>query len=475
MRHGVTPRRTITGVLVKYREFQKENGLVNVMVICLDTLRCDALGCHNPEWVQTPHIDRFVANATWFTEARCGSFPTIPQRVDAYTGDVQWPRRGWVGIEPEGPKLPVLLREAGYYTALVLDTANNVKTGLHEYYDEYHFIEKDVDDGVTRDMIEFPVPRENLRQNGVGYMNDRVRWSHYRHETDWFVARTMLRACEWLEENARRDKFFLWVDTFEIHEDWMPPAYYLHLYEEGYDGLDYTYPNYGYTDIYQPAELNHLRACYAGEVTLTDRWVGHLLRQIEIMGLFENTCVILTSDHGMYIGEHDRAGKHTVDPDDPWPIYDTVAKVPVLVWTPFSNAPKNIRALVQSADIMPTVLDMCDLTKPKTLGKSWLPLLKGEAVTCHDAVYTSCHSGNGPGRIDYLPSHITVTTERCTAIFGRPPHTPELYDRTFDPGQLRNIAERHPDVVETLRAGLVDFMRRQGADEEYVRTYAMGK
>ena len=448
---------------------------MNVIVICLDTLRCDGLGCYRPDWVQTPCIDYYGQGATRFTEARCGSFPTVPQRVDAYTGDVAWPRRGWVGIEPEGEKLPLLLREAGYYTGLVLDTANNVSTGLNEYYDEFHFIEKDVDDGVKPPMIDVPVPPENLRQNAGGYRRDRANWSHYRHEEDWFVARTMRRAGQWLEDNAERERWFLWVDTFEIHEDWMPPAYYVGLYEGDYDGLDYTYPNYGYTNIYEPEELQHLRASYAGEVTLTDRWVGHLLRQIDTMGLFENTCVILTSDHGMYIGEHDRAGKHTVDADDPWPLYDTVAQVPLLVWTPFGSAPEVSSDLVQAADIMPTVLDLCGVTATQTVGKSWRPMLIGEGGTGHDAVYTSCHSGSGPGRIDYLPSHIAVTTDPYTAMFGRPPHEPELYDRTFDPGQLHNIASRKPEVVESLRSMLVAFMRQQGADEEYVRTYAMGQ
>jgi len=448
---------------------------MNIIVICLDTLRCDALGCYNPAWVQTPAIDSYARRAVRFTEARCASFPTVPMRADAYTGAVNWPRYGWKGPDPNQPILPLLLREAGYRTALVLDTENNVRAGFGAYYDECHLIAKSVDDGVTREQVVYPVPRENLRQNGGGYAYDRARWSHYRHEDDWFVARTMRRACEWLEDNARRGPFFLWVDTFEIHEDWMPPAYYVAQYERNYAGLDYTYPNYGYTGIYRPEELRHLRACYAGEVTLTDRWVGHLLRQIELMGLFADTCVILTSDHGMYIGEHGRAGKHTVDPNDPWPIYDTVARIPLLVWAPFASAPRDISALAQPADILPTVLELAGVQPPTTVGKSWLPLLRGADTTCHEAIYTTCHSGDGPGRIDYLPSHITVTTDRYTAIFGRQPHRPELYDRTADPDQLHSIATEQPQVVEALRVGLVDFMRRQGADEAYMRAYALGE
>lgn len=448
---------------------------MNVIVICLDTLRWDALGCYNKDWVQTPCMDAFAEQATRFENAFCASFPTVPMRVDAYTGAVNWPRYGWKGPDADQPKLPLLLSQAGYNTGLVLDTKNNVGAGLHEFYDEHYLIEKDVDDGVAPEMVEFPVPRENLRQNGRGYANDVANTSHYEYERDWFVARTMLRACDHLEDVAAFDHFFLWVDTFEIHERWNPPDQYIKLYSEHCEGLDYSYPNYGATDIYTPAELERLRARYAGEVTLTDRWVGHFLRQIELLGLYKDTCVILLSDHGMYIGEHGRCGKHSVDPDDPWPLYDTVARIPLLVRTPFENAPKTVDALVQAADVMPTVLDLCGVAAPPTAGKSWAPLLKGEATECHDAIFTSFYSGGGPGYIAIHPSHITVTTREHTAIFGRKPHPPELYGRQADPEQLHNIAGAHPEVVQSLRQRLVQFMEAQGAEEHYVRAYAKGE
>ena len=443
---------------------------MNIIVICLDTLRWDALGCYNPNWIQSPYIDHYAGGAVRFDAAYCGSFPTVPMRVDAYTGDVSWPRYGWKGPEPQQPKLQLLLREAGYYTGLVLDTDNNVSVGLDAFYDECHLIRKDVDDGVRAEDIEIPVPEGHFRHNGRPYRSERARWSHYQHEEDWFVARTMLRASRWLEDNAKRDKWLLWVDTFEIHEDFMPPKYYVELYEQGYDGPDYSSPNYGYTDIYSREALNHLRACYAGEVTLTDRWVGHLLRQVEVMGLVESTCVILISDHGLYLGEHGRAGKHTVDPNDPWPIYDTVARIPLLVWAPFRNAPKTVGALCQPADIMPTVLELCGVAGPETTGRSWVPLLQGKDTEGHKRIYTSWN-----GADIGFPSHITVTTPSHTAIFGRRPHEPELYQRGNDPQQQTNVAADSPELVKALRAGLVDFMERQGGTEEYIRTFALGE
>lgn len=448
---------------------------MNCIVICLDTLRRDALGCYDPEWVRTPCIDGYARRATRFETAYCGSFPTVPMRVDCYTGAINWPRYGWKAPDPDQPKLPELLREAGYHTGLVLDTSNNVKAGLHGFYDEHVLITKDVDDGIGPGDIEVPVPAEHYRRGALQYRSQRAEWSGYRHEEDWFVARTMRAACNWLEDNRRREKWFLWVDTFEIHEDWMPPQHYLDLYAPGYDGPDYTFPNYGYTDIYSPEILQHLRDCYAAEVTLTDRWVGHLLRQVELLGLFENTSVILISDHGMYIGEHGRCGKHTVDPEDPWPYYDEVAGIPLLVWTPFENTPRAVNALCQAADVMPTVLDLCGLPCPPAAGRSWKPLLTGETDSLHERVYTSCFSGEGEGRFDFLPSHITVNTPVHTAIFGRRPHRPELYDRAADPGQIRNLAELNPELVDRLRSDLVAFMSDAGADQQYIDTYALGR
>ncbi|MBN2450823.1 MAG: sulfatase [Lentisphaeria bacterium] len=445
---------------------------MNCIVICLDTWRWDALGCVNPGWVQTPGIDRFAAAATRFNSAYCGSFPTVPMRVDAYTGDVNWPRYGWKGLDENQVALPTRLREHGVYTGLVLDTANNVGAGLHRFYDEWTLIKKDIDDGVNPGDIVVPVPEHHFRQNAGGYRRDRANWSHYRHEEDWFVSRTMRAACRWLEDNAGRDAWFLWVDTFEIHEDWMAPKYYTDLYAPDYAGPAYTYPNYGYTDIYTHEALQHLRDAYAAEVTLTDRWVGHLLRQVEVMGLYGNTCVILTSDHGMYIGEHNRAGKHTVDATDPWPIYDTVGRVPLLVHTPFPDAPATVDVLCQSADIMPTVLELCGVADPAApVGKSWAPLLRGEGGPGHDRIYTTCHSGGGPGGIRYLGSHITVTTPTHSAVFGPPSHRTELYDRARDPEQIHDIAAAEPALVETLRGELRVFMERQGAPAEYVAAY----
>lgn len=444
---------------------------MNVIVICLDTLRWDHLGCYGSARVQTPAMDAFARNATRFDSAYCASFPTIPMRTDAFTGNVNWPVYGWKALGEEEVTVVQCLREAGVHTAFVHDTSNMIPTGFGRDFDEDIFLGPPEGWEANMERVKLPVPPENMRQGGRGFARDRAMTMHYEHETDWFVARTMLAASQWLEENRKRERFFLWVDSFEIHEDWRAPDHYTDLYSPGYEGLDYSYPNYGYTDIYQPHELRRLQARYAAEVTLTDRWVGHLLRQVELCGLLGNTLIIIVSDHGMYLGEHRRTGKHTVDPDDPWPIYDEVGRIPLIARLPGKKRPRRLASLVQPADIMPTVLEACGVTPPEVTGRSLVPLLEGRGGGRRRHVFTSCHSGPGPGRIAYLPSCITVTGPRWTLVTGPSPWKPALHDRKADPYQKRNAIRANREVAERMQAALVRFMRERGADEGYIEEF----
>ncbi|MBM3498280.1 MAG: sulfatase [Armatimonadetes bacterium] len=445
---------------------------MNVIVICLDTLRWDHLGCYREGRAQTPALDAFARGATCFDAAYCASFPTVPMRTDAFTGNVNWPRYGWKKLGEDETTLTEYLREAGYHTAFIHDTWNMVPTGFGRAFDDDILLEAPAGWEANIERVVSPVPLGNMRQGGHGFLRDRARVAHCTQETDWFVAQTMLAASRWLEENRKRERFFLWVDSFEIHEDWYAPDFYTELYSPGYEGLDYSYPNYGHASLYRRHELRRLQARYAAEVTLTDRWVGHLLRTIELAGLLDRSLVVIISDHGMYLGEHNRVGKHSVDSADPWPIYDEVGKLPLLIRLPGRSRPKRTAALTQPADLAPTILDACGLRPPKLVGKSLLPVLRGERAAHHKLIFTSCHSGRGEGRIEYLPSCITVTGPRWTFVTGCEPWSPVLCDRRIDPRQMRNVIDQHPRVAAGLCDSLVGFMRSRGADEGYIQGFA---
>jgi arylsulfatase A-like enzyme len=319
--------------------------------------------------------------------------------------------------------------------------------------------------------MAFPVPPENLRQGGKERQEQMSRMAHFKQESDWFVTQTMIKAAEWLEHNARRDKWFLWVDTFEVHEVWHSPPYYVDLFDPGYEGLDYDAPNYGYTDIYTKNELRHLWAHYAAEVTMTDRWLGYLLDQMDAMDLWNNTLVIFISDHGMYIGEHNRAGKHTVRGEaDPWPLYEEITHIPLLVWAPKKGMKKRIQSLAQPADAAATILDATGVAGPKMHGRSWLPLMTGRRTRNWDVVYSSKHS-QPPEERSYSIGRLTATTNRWTLIARERGRPAELYDIKSDPRQTRNLARKRPDIVEALQAGALVFLREQNATERYIERY----
>ena len=441
---------------------------MNVIVICLDTLRWDALGCYGSDWVETPCIDAFARRATRFDSAYCASFPTIPMRTDAFTGNVNWPRYGWKPLGSDEVTITQCLKEAGYHTAFIHDTSNMVPTGFGRDFDEETWIQPPDGWQANKDTIEPPVPLENMRQNGVGFLRDRAAMCHYEKETDWAVVRTMRTAAEWLEQDLARDKFFLWVDTFEIHEDWYAPPYYTEYYDPQYVGQDYSYPNYGSTEIYEDKELQRLRRRYAAEVTLTDRWVGFLLRQIELTRPEDDTMVIIVSDHGMYLGEHERTGKHTADPEDPWPILDEVGRIPLLIHLPGKARVGKTPALVQPADIAATILDVCGVEGPEMVGRSLMPVLTGKTRYHHDYVFTSCHSGEGEGRIPYLTSQITVTSPKWQYVTG--PKSTEVMMEPRRKGRKSGRGDHRANMAVMAEA-LREFMRERGAAEEYIEEY----
>ena len=453
---------------------------MNVIVITLDTLRQDFLGCYGNKKVRTPSIDAFAAMATKFERAYCTSFPTVPMRTDCFTGNNNFPRYGWKPLGDEEVVLTEVLRDAGYYTGFVTDTTNMIPSNFPRGFHEVYPIKAPPENTAKPEDISFNgVPPEHYRQFGQQFMRQMAAMSHFEHESDWFVARTMSTASDWLEDNYQRDKFFLWVDTFEIHEVWHPPQHYVDQYSPNYDDIDYLFPNYGYTDIYEKkAYIDRLRARYAGEVTLTDRWVGYLLRQVEELGLLKNTMVVLVSDHGMYLGEHRRMGKHTVDYSDPWPLYEEVARIPLLVYLPKGRMKKRVHGLAQPADLMPTILDVCDVKGPEMYGKSWAPLMKGKRNKNWQYVFSSIYNWTGAGKIPIVSTRVTVTGRRWSYIAPerRPDGTEwpaELYDIIDDPGQKRNVMKRHPHIAAKMRKAFIEFMRESGAEDEYVAMYEM--
>jgi len=318
--------------------------------------------------------------------------------------------------------------------------------------------------------VRLPCSPQKLRS--VETTMQHIRNNYYRRrEEDWIPAKTAMEASRWLEENYRW-KFFLYLDFFDPHEPWDPPRWYVDMYDPCYEGEEVVYPAYGPCSYLTQDELLHIRALYAGEAALVDRWIGFLLEKMSNLGLFENTTIVFTSDHGFYLGEHGPVGKSVIIGRSQGlaPLYEEVAHIPLLIRFPDNLSLRKsikINALVQTPDVTATVLDLAGVksfTGGSVQGKSVLPLVKGKASSVRDiAVSTpSLIKGVGTGL------RATVTTDKWSLILapGTSMEDAEKIEITFivdgEPRTLKPVGKINTELynLQTLSRRETLFLRR---------------
>ncbi len=441
---------------------------MNIIQIVSDTFRWDYLGCYGNSWIHTEHLDRFAKDSVIFDKAYIASFPTIPHRHDLFTGRYTFIYSTWAPLPRDEVIISQTLRQAGYVTMLIVDTPHMIRDAHYfdRGFDAWWWIRGQEHDRYMTNPPEDPEERQKAL--GRQYLQN---VSLRRFEEDYFVAQTMTSAIKWLEMNYdQHEKFFLHIDTFDPHEPWDPPKWYADMYDPEWKGGDVPggayipgVPRPAASDL-REEQLNHLRALYAGEVTLVDRWIGRLLQKIEDLGLLENTAIIFTSDHGTYLGEHNYVGKRPH-------LYEEVAHVPLIVRLPDSEGVASGRRdeIVQSPDIMPTILELAEVKIPPTVqGRSFLSILRGESEEGREIAVSSA-SLVGPT----LPKWITVTSKRWALLASQTGSEvkSELYDLSNDPKEIRNLIDEKTEVADELRTKMIEFLRTLGTNEETLRKW----
>jgi len=203
------------------------------------------------------------------------------------------------------------------------------------------------------------------------------------------------------------------------------------------------------------AELNHVKALYAGEVTMMDKWVGTFLKRVRDIGLLDRTMVIFLSDHGIPLGEHGIIRKAR-----PWP-YEELIRIPLIMRHPEGiGKGKRIKALVETPDVMPTILDFLGIKIPETVhGSSLLPLISEEKEKIRDYAYSGFFNRSWSIRdeewkyIHWLP--------------GPPSHPtkPELYNLKKDHEELSNLVDQESKTAKALELNLKNFVENLKAKD----------
>ena len=470
---------------------------MNFIVIVSDTLRRDHLGCYGNRRVHTDFMDRFAAQSLVFDRAYSGSFPTVPHRRDVMTGRLTAAYTDWAPLTAGETVLAEVLSAHGYTTMMVCDCPHILENGYHfdRGFDGFEWIRgQESDRWMTAPKSPgYHSDPGKIRSPEFIQRHHRRSVAHRRYESDTFVARTAAAACNWLEENYR-ERFFLYVDTFDPHEPWDAPQWYVDMYDPGYSGQIVDYPRYDYADYLTAEELRHCRALYAAEVTLVDRWIGRVLQGVEDLGLLDDTVVVLTTDHGFLLGEHGFMGKSLVRERADGglslsyiPLYEEINHIPLIVRFP-ERKPGRTAALVQPQDLMPTFLDLADVEVPESVdGLSFSGVLRGTSDS-HRSFAVST------GYLENRSAAVTVVKDQWSAILaprdeagsagpdravdgvakslgGRVVTSDMLFDLSKDPRQAEDVSASYPQIVDELRNCLAQELRRVVANHSVIRRW----
>ncbi|MDP9371990.1 MAG: sulfatase [Chloroflexota bacterium] len=392
---------------------------MKAIFVILDTLRRDYLEPYGSDWVRTPNIARLAERSVVCDNHWVGSLPCMPARREFMTGRHNFLERGWGPLEPFDDVLPHQLRQVRpkpVFSHLITDHYHYFYLGGEGHnnsFDSWQF-ERGQESDLWISRVDLPALPEALNREHARQQNALNRLAQ-REESEFSGPRCVRHAVQWLEDNRGSDGWFLQLELFDPHEPFYVVQEYLDLYGDDWDGPLYDWPSYGECKD-DPRAIAHIRRCYAALLTMTDRWLGKLWDQMDALDLWRDTAVVLTTDHGTMLGEHQYWMKNAM------PVYNEIARIPLIVHLPCARrAGARVSALTQTTDLMPTFLDLFGAPHPPHLhGTSLRPALEADEAV-HDAIiygYFGMAANVTDGRHTYFrnPLEAQATVYAYTAM-----------------------------------------------------------
>jgi arylsulfatase A-like enzyme len=361
--------------------------------VLFDSLNRRSLEPYGCSTVDTPNFRRFAEKSVVFDTHYVGSLPCMPARRELHTGRYNFLHRSWGPLEPFDHSFAELLQHNGVYTHLVSDHYHYWEdggAGYHNRYSSFEFIrgqEWDHWKAVVEPPIDEFRSKYAERQFSPDWKNGRlynmINRQFMPNEEDQCCARTFAEGLEFLENNIGADNWCLHLEAFDPHEPFTVPERFRARYGTNYSGPVLDWPRYS-TISDSPDEISELQANNSALVTMCDEYFGRLLDFFDANDLWKDTALILTTDHGFLLSEHDWWGKNRM------PFYSELANIPLMIYHPdyAAHNGERRRALTQTIDIMPTLLDMFNVPVPAEVrGHSLLPLLAVDTKIRDVALY----------------------------------------------------------------------------------------
>jgi arylsulfatase A-like enzyme len=360
-----------------------------VVVVLLDSLNRHLLGAYGSTEFDTPNLDRFAATATVFDRHHVGSLPCMPARHDLLVGALDFLWRPWGSIEVWEEALTTELRRRGdVTTVLVSDHPHLFEAGGENYHVD--FVAWDYLRGHENDPWRtrpdpswagapaLPAAAAHRPHRPHRYDDSRT-W--FRDEADFPGPRTMAAAARWLRRDApHHDRFLLLVDEFDPHEPFDTPEPWASRYDPDWTGDRLIWPPYAVDAVARGVltqrQAAHVRANYGAKLSMIDHWFGEVLDAIDLLG--DDVAVVVCTDHGHYLGEHDTFGKPGA------PLWRALGHVPLMIRWP-GREPGRCGALTTTVDLHATLCDVFDVVpEHRTHGRSLVPLLEGATTSVRD-------------------------------------------------------------------------------------------
>ncbi|NQU42417.1 sulfatase-like hydrolase/transferase [bacterium] len=397
---------------------------MKTIMVMFDSLNRHMLEPYGCDWVKTPNFRRLAEKSVTFDASYVGSMPCMPARRELHTGRLNFLHRSWGPLEPFDDSMPEILKKRGVYTHLVSDHYHYWEEGGANYHTKYRTweIERGQEGDPWKGVVgEIEIPATIDDHPGVWPRQDWVNRSYMPREEDQSQHLVFEKGLEFIRTNHGEDNWFLQIETFDPHEPYFTQKKYKDLYPHDYKGRNFDWPNYRAVEETDD-EVQHCRYENAALVSMCDEHIGEILDAMDQYGLWEDTLLIVNTDHGFLLGEHGWWAKCRA------PFWEEVAHTPLFIWDPRSaRKDKRRKSLVQTIDLAPTILEFFETDRPEHMQGKVLRDTIDSDMPVREAGLFGIHG-----------SHVNVTDGRY--VYMRAPIDPAnrpLYEYTLMPAHMR--------------------------------------
>ena len=355
---------------------------MKAIMITYDSLNRHYLPAYGCDWVKTPNFDRLAKKAMVFDKSYVGSLPCMPARRELHTGRLNFLHRSWGPMEPYDDSMPEILKRNNIYSHLSSDHQHYFEDGgctYHTRYNSWEFFRGQEGDTWKPVVGEIEIPNHL----GNAWRQDVVNRRYMQKESDQPQPNTFGAGLEFLDTNHGADDWFLHIETFDPHEPFYTMPEYQELYEKDYDGPQFDWPAYRPVTDEEKPYVDHVRKMYAALVTMCDKYLGKVMDKMDEYNLWEDTLLIVNTDHGFFLGERGWWAK-----SNPINLLEEVAHTPLFIYDPRSKKSGRCDQLVQTIDLAPTILDFFKLPIPEDmLGKPLKETIANNSPVRESAIY----------------------------------------------------------------------------------------